>query len=308
MKKNLSLAFGTDRTYLTLIENQPNGLALKYASVTSQAFDIENFDSPFNKEALQELIELIENIKLPFDYINISIPIETAFVSKFPGRPNISTKEILSIVNIEIRQLYPQYDPSEFPTYIFRLPELNKIPYYLAVIIPKKIYQNTKKITSAINRLAEKIELSQFNSHYSMLYNYPEFFDKHVALFNIQDNFIDFSTISGKNLLSYDLLKFSSPEELPNTIKESIIKINTENGVPVEIVFLFGYGLNREIFDLISNTLSKVVKEIKRLNAFRMFRSEVNYSLRELCSTFAHLFPPCVGASISSYHEKIKIF
>lgn len=308
MKKNLSIAFGIESTYVALIENQQQGLALKFAGVTSQALDLENFDSPVNKDALEELMRLINHIDQAYDFVNVSIPVETTLVSKFPGRPNITAKEALSIVNIEIRQLYPQYNPNDFPTYLVRLPEINKTPFYLAVIIPKKIYQNIKKITGSINKLVEKIEISQFNAHYTLLYNYPDFFDKNVALFNIQENFIDFSSIRGKELLSYDLLKFSDSFEIPEIIKGSIIAKISEIATKFDGVFLFGSGLNREMLNLITNTISSEVPQVKRLNAFRLVRGNVDSQTREFCSVMAHLFPPCVGASIPSYHEKIKIF
>lgn len=307
MKRNLSISFGTETTYVALIEKQPQGLSLKFAGITSKAIDLENFDTPLNNDAFEELIQLIKKIKLQFDFVNISIPVETTLVSKFQSRPNISVNEALSIVNFEIRQIYPQYNPNEFPTYLFQLSSVKGIPFSLAVIIPKKIYQNIKKITSAFNRLAEKIEISQFNAHYALLYNYPEFKAKNLAIFNIQENFIDFSSIRGRNLLSYDLLRFPEKKEIPIIIKNSIISKESEIGINFDSVFLFGEGLNRSLFNDIYNAVISNVEQVKRLNAFRLFRSEVDTETKELCASLAHLFPPCIGASIPSYHDKIKI-
>lgn len=307
MKRNLSISFGTDRTYVALIEKQPQGLLLKFAGITSKAVDLENFDSPLNKVALEELIQLIKKIEQQFDFVNISIPVETTLVSKFQSRPNISIDEAMSVVNIEIRQTYPQYNPNEFPTYLFQLSTVKNSPFYLAVIIPKKIYQNIKKITSAFNRLAEKIEISQFNAHYALLYNYPELLDENLAIFNIQENFIDFSSIKGRNLLSYDLLRFPEKKEIPIIIKDSIISKGFEFGIRFDSVFLFGEGLDRSLLNDISSVVSSEVNQVKRLNAFRLFRSETDIENREFCASTAHLFPPCVGASLPSYHDKIKI-
>lgn len=307
MKRNLSISFGIDRTFVALIEKQPQGLLLKFAGITSKPVDLENYDTPLNKDALGELIQLIEKIKLQFDFVNISIPVETTLVSKFQSRPNISVNEALSIVNLEIRQIYPQYNPNEFPTYLFQLSTVKSTPFYLAVIIPKKIYQNIKKITSVFNRLAERIEISQFNAHYALLYNYPDQINKNLAIFNIQENFIDFSSIYGRNLLSYDLLRFPEKNEIPKIIKNSIISKRSEMGINFESVFLFGEGLDRSLFNDISSAITSEVNQIKRLNAFRLFRSEVDNETKEFCASTAHLFPPCIGASIPSYHDKIKI-
>ncbi|MGQ9818383.1 MAG: hypothetical protein ACUVQ1_00420 [Candidatus Kapaibacteriales bacterium] len=307
MKRNLSIAFGTDRTYVALIEKKPEGLLLKFVGITSQAVDLENFDTKINMVALNELFQLIKKINITFDFVNISIPVETTFVSKFQGRSNISIKEALTIVNLEIRQLYPQYNTNDFPTYLLQLSPIKNNPYYLAIIIPKKIYQNIKKITSAFNRLAEKIEISQLNAHSAVLYNYPELAEKKLAIFNIQENFIDFSSISGKDLLSYDLLQFTEKKEIPMIIKNAIISKRSEIGINFDSVFLFGEGLERNSFDNISNVVSSEVTQVKRLNAFRLFRSEVDTVTKDFCASTAHLFPPCVGASIPSYHQKIKI-
>jgi hypothetical protein len=308
MKSNLSIYFGTDRTYLALIESQPKGLCLKYINSTNHPIDLDNPENPNSKEGLDELFYLVEAIPEQYHFINLALPLELVLITQFPARPKISKDEILSIVNIEMRQVYPQFDPAQFPTYLFQLKERRNNAFYLAVIIPRKIYENIKKMTTKLNHLVEKIEISQVNSHNALLYNYPEFFSKNVGIFNIQDGFIDFSIINGKQFISYSLIRYNKSEEIPDLITKHIEGVRKEIDVSPEACFLFGISLTRDLFEFVASKISKHTSTVKKLNPLRMFTTSLSERERAYCSRIAHILPPCVGASIPVYHDRIKIY
>lgn len=308
MKSNLSIYFGTDKTYLALIESRPKGLCLKYINSTNHPIDLDNPENPNSKDGLDEFFDLVEKSPKQYHFINLALPLELALITQFPARPNISKDEIMSIVNIEMRQIYPQFDPVQFPTYLFQLKERKKNSFYLAVIIPRKIYENIKKITMRLNHLVEKIEISQVNSHNALLYNYPEFFDKDVGVFNIQEGFVDFSIINGKQFISYSLIKYNKVEEIPDLIIKNMESVRKEIGVSPEACFLFGISLTRELFESIASRISKHTSTVKKLNPLRMFTANLSERERAYCSRIAHILPPCIGASIPVYHNRIKIY
>lgn len=308
MKSNLSIYFGTDRTYLALIESQSKGLCLKYIDSTDHPIDLDNPESHNSKEGLDEFFYLVEAIPEQYHFINLGLPLELALITQFPARPKISKDEIMSIVNIEMRQVYPQFDPAQFPTYLFQLKERKNSSFYLAVIIPRKIYENIKNITTRLNCLVEKIEISQVNSHNALLYNYPEFFSKNVGIFNIQDGFIDFSIINGKQFISYSLIKYNKFDEIPDLIIKHIEGIQKEIDISLEACFLFGISLTRDLFEFTASKISKDTLTIKKLNPLRMFTTSLSERERAYCSRIAHILPPCIGASIPVYHDRIKIY
>ncbi len=308
MRTNLSIYFRTDNTYLALIERQPKGLCLKYINSTSYPIDLDNPESHNSKKGLDEFFDIIEKLPEKYNFVSIALPLESVLITQFPARPKISKDEIMSIVNIEMRQIYPQFDPTQFPTYLFQLKERKNSPFYLAVIIPRNIYENVKKITTKLNQLVEKIEISQVNSHSALLYNYPEYFNKNVGVFNIQEGFIDFSVINGKQFIAYSLIKYGKLEEIPDLMIRNLEGIGKEMGIEFDSCFLFGISLTRDLFKTIASKLSKHIPTINKLNPLRMFTANLSQRERDYCARIAHILPPCIGASIPVYHNRIKIY
>ncbi len=305
METNLSLSFESNATYIAVLEKREIGLHLKYLDIANP-IDIENIQNPFFKENLDKLLEKIKLIPHDYHFVNISIPLELTFVTQFFSRPNFSKAEVLSLVNIEIRQIFPQYNPEHFPTYVFRLRERKNNPFFLAVIIPKKIYENIKLITSSLKKLTEKIEINHINAQNALLYNYPENKNDVIGLFNIQENFIDFSLFINNEIISYNLLKYSSAKDLPQQVFETIGSTAKEFNINFDGIFLCGNSLTRTIFENIKAKLSAQIRNVKRLNALRMVTTEIDSRTREIAAKIAHILPSCIGACIPSYFERFK--
>ncbi len=308
MNKTLTIFFSPERTYFALVEPKGKGLELMYIATTSEPIDIENPESPFSQPGLEEFYETIKKIDFNYDLISFSIPIENTILTEFPARPNISKDEIMSIINIEIRQNLPQFNPQEFPTYLFELSPRKNQSYYLTIIIPKLIFKNLKAIVSNLNKPVQKIEVSQINSHNAFLYNYPEEHSKVCALLNIADKFIDFSILKGKDFLWYSLLKYNFTEEIPDLVERKLSEIPNEIVPGVDSIFLYGTNLDKIMFEKVTNKLSRKCSNIKRLNAFRMFTTNLDEASRTICSRLAHHFPACIGSAIPDYHNRIKIY
>lgn len=307
MERTLSILFSPERTYLSFLEKTINGLKLHRIGTTTSAIDLENFENPLNQNSLEELFELI--FDFPADgSIAVSIPMEYVILTQFPGRPNITKDEIMSVINIEIRQNFPQFNPDEFPTYLFELVPRRNNSHFLAAIIPKKIFQNIKSIANRLNKVVDRIEISQISSHNAFLYNYPEEKNNFVALFNISDKFIDFSVFKAEEFYFYNLLKYNSQEEIPKLMEKVLLKVNSEFQIQINSLYLFGTHLTRQILQQLIGALGTKYTAIKRLNPFRLVQSEIEEVDKQICSRIAHHFVPCVGAVIPEIHKRIKIY
>jgi hypothetical protein len=308
MEKVLSIYFSPERTYLALLEKTNNGLKLKKVGTTSCPIDLESLESPFNEESLNEMYEILSETINESDFLTVSIPMEYVILTQFPGRPNITKDEIMSVINIEIRQNYPQFNPDEFPTFLFELMPRKGQTYFLAAIIPKKIFQSIKKISNNINKLVERIEISQITAHNAFLYNYPEEKDNFVALFNISDKFIDYSIIKGNEFYFYNLIKYNLPDELPDLIDPSLSKLQNELNIKPSSLYFFGTHLTRIFLNNFISKYGTKFQNIKRLNSLRLVSSGFSDAERQICSRIAHHLPACIGAVIPEYHKKIKIY
>ncbi|MCX7909701.1 MAG: hypothetical protein N2560_09345 [Ignavibacteria bacterium] len=308
MNSILSIFFSPERTYLALLEMTSNGLNLKNIGTTTDPIDLENIDNPSNEIPLKELYGLLNDFVEFTNIISVSIPMEYVILTQFPGRPNISTNEILSVINIEIRQQYPQFNTEEFPTHLFELMPRKEHTYYLAAIIPKKIFQGIKTIANKVGKIVERIEISQISAHNSLLYNYPEEKSKIVGIFNISDKFIDYSIVRNQDFFAYNLIKYNSQEQIPNLIQQNFEKIAKELNITIDSLFFFGSHLNKVLLEKISLQLKNKVEKIQRLNPFRLVTSELDAPTKQLCARIAHHFAPCVGSILPEFHKRIKIY
>ncbi|MEJ5286535.1 MAG: hypothetical protein CH6_2055 [Candidatus Kapaibacterium sp.] len=307
MEQTLSIGFSPERIYLALLEKTQIGLKLNNLATTSSTLDIENLDNPINNDCLEEFFEIVKGFQNA-NSITVSIPMEYVILTQFPGRPNITNDEIMSVINMEIRQNYPQFNPEEFPTFLFELVPRKNHSYFLAAIIPKIIFQNLKTISNRLNKIVERIEINQISSHNAFLYNYPEEKSNLAALCNISDKFIDFSVIKGSDFFFYNLIKYNTFDEIPELIDKTVSKVNSEFQIQINSIYLFGTHCNKPTLDLLVNKYGKKYNSIKRLNPFRMVTSELEAIDKQICSRIAHHFAPCVGAVLPEIHKRIKIY
>lgn len=308
MENVLSLFFSPERTYIAYLEKTTNGLKLNKIGTTSSTIDLENLENPINQHSLEELYSFASQWATDTNLLTISIPMEYVIITQFPGRPNITTEEIMSVINIEIRQNYPQFNPEEFPTYLFQLAPRKEQTYFLASIIPKKIFQNVKILSNKMNKIVQRIEISQIASHNCLLYNYPEEKENFVAIFNVSDKFIDYSVIRGEEFYFYNLIKFNNYEQIPNLIEQNIGKVNNEFNISITSLYFFGTHLNKITLDKVSKYFENKQKNIKRLNAFRLVTTELDDASQQICARLAHHFPSCVGSILPELHKRIKVY
>lgn len=308
MESILSLFFSPERTYLASFELTQNGLKLLKIGTTSGPIDLENLEAPLNQNYLQELLNIVSDLNNNTNLLTVSIPMEYVIITQFPGRPNITTDEITSVINIEIRQNYPQFNPEEFPTYLFQLAPRKEQTYFLASIIPIKIFQSIKKISNKMNKIVQRIEISQIAAHNSLLYNYPEDKEKLVAIFNVSDKFIDYSVIKGNDFYFYNLIKYNTQEQIPSLIDQNLNKVINEFQIQISSLYFFGTHLNKILLDKVHKHFGSEVESIKRLNPFRLVTTELDEPSQQICARLAHHFPPCVGSILPELHKKVKVY
>lgn len=308
MKRILTLYFLPTRTYIAVLEKANKGLKLLNLSTSSTPVDLENLENPTNEQALEELYTTIEDISQETKFVSISIPMEYLIITQFPGRPQLSRDEIMTVLDFEIKQNYPQFNPEEFPTYLFELQPRKERIHFLAAIIPKKIFQTIKSIANQSNKTVQRIELSQISAHNCFLYNYPEERNNFVALFNLSDNFIDYSVIKGEEFYSYNLIKYNNEADIPRLIEQNVSKVNNEFSIHINSLYFFGTNLNKIIINNLNEHFKSKNLNIKRLNAFRLVANGMDENSKQICARIAHHFPACIGSVLPEYHKKVKFY
>lgn len=308
MKKILSVYFASDRTYLALTEPKPKGLQLSYVNSTTRPVNFTDDPDAING-GIEELNSVLEEIGDEDLRISVTIPSDNVLVSRFPGREKMSTGDLRQLVNLEIRQNYPQFNFEDFTSNVVPLAaKIDGTIMILAIIIAKQDLESCRKALKSISRPISKLEISQMNAHSAFLYNYPDRKDKNIALVGLQNGFADISVIKSSQPVYYNLAAFSSSDQIGEVIEAEHTIITSEYVENIDAVYLFGSGLTKEILTSAWETAMLLGMEAEKLNAFRMMSADLSQREKEYCSRVSHIFPPCIGGCILPYHERIKLY
>lgn len=308
MKRTLSIFFNIDRTYVTITEPNEKGLELLYLNSTNNNIDLENIDDDYAQRGVKELEVLLSSFDVEIDKISITIPAESVMVSQFPGRQGMEESELRKLISLEIRNAFPTFNPDDFTSNIVPLERrLDGQSLMLAVIIPKQIILSCIDILKAYDLPIENIEISQLSAHSAFLYNYPEMINNNVIIIGVQDQFMDVSIISNGKPIYYDLVSLSDKNDIGAVFEAEYEKLITTAVDHIDHAYFFGTGLTRDMYIAVWETSMLLGINVGRLNAFRMMTTNLNARDREYCSRTMHIFPPCIGASFPSYHERIKL-
>ncbi len=305
MSKTLSVFFNIDRTYLTVVEHTPKGLSLDYINSTKNRINFENLGASL--EGINELHEMFDKLPEGIVRTTVTVPAEGVMVTQFPGRKNLSNSDLQKLINLELRQIYPQFNFEDFKITITPFLANNNKQTMLAVIIPMEDYETINRIMEPLNLPITNIEISQLNAHSCFIYNYPEMVDKTVALLSVQSQFMDFSIIKNGSPAYYSLSSISNPELVGEVFENEYNKIIPSVFDSLDAVYFFGSGLNKNVsMALWETSMLLGIMESKRLNAFRMMLSNLDRRDREYCSRTFQLYPACVGGCLPTKHEHIK--
>lgn len=307
MKSALSVFFNIDRTYIAILSPSKKGLSLEYVNATRSQIDLENVFDPDNDPGIQELREFMLSVQNKINRVSVTIPAESVFVSQFPGQKGMTNEQLNKLVNLEIKQAYPQYNTDEFVSNIIPMEKnIKGSSMMLASIMQKDIINTCKDIFKDYLPVTN-IEVSQLNAHTAFLYNYPESIEKNIMILGVQDQFIDLSIVKNTRPAYYNLLSFANKEKLGEIIKEQYHTLQEEIIEKIDGIYYFGTGLTKELSIHAKELADSLGVDSGRINAFRMVESNVDDRQKDYCKVMQHVFPPCIGAVIPAYHERIRL-
>ncbi len=304
MDSNLSVFFTASGTYFTVVKRGERGLELNHYSRTAAVFNSSNItDSEMNRQ-LDILFAELEKKDIKIDRISVSLPSESAIIAQFPGREGISQGELIQLMNLEIRQIDANLKSDDFTSSLFKLYSVKrKYDLILAMMFYKNEIEKIRKLFKPFRLQPELIEISQLNAHNSLYYNYPELGRENNAVFGIHADYIELSLMSGSNFVYYNHLALPANDAFPSMVKSEYEKLTKSYIDSIDNIFFWGEGLKKEYIDMTKLTLEGNVKNVSRLNSFRMMSSTLPENERDYCVRIGHIITPCIGAVLPVYHE-----
>lgn len=308
-ERTLSIYLNTDRIYLTGIRIHNNRAMLDYIESTNHHIDLENIDSDESKNALKELEVILSGLDFKPDRLTVTLPAESIYITKFPAKSSYSKEQLRQLIDLELRQAYPQFSYDNFEVMITPLyAPKTKQESMIGMIFLKS---DIKFLSEFFNKFSLKIsnfEISQLAAFSTFMFNYPEMREKTVMIIGYQGQFLDFSVHQNGKTLYYNINSISDVNQIGEATEKEYEKIQETTVDEVEAVYFYGSSLTRNItLSLWETGMVLGIMEAKRLNPFRMMGTSLDKRHLEYCSRTFQIYPPCMGSGLKRWHTLINV-
>ncbi|HAW08623.1 MAG TPA: hypothetical protein DCW42_05565 [Bacteroidetes bacterium] len=308
-KRILSLYNSLQNTYSTIVNNNPLGLELQYISTINSSIEYDSKIESFNEKSIEEFRSQFEEIVDQIDEIAIVFPADLIMVSQFPFDSKIPQENIKSLLDIEIKKAYPTLNINDFTIHTYTLEgNINQPQTIMCVIIPNIEIHHYKEFFQKYNKKIISANVSQISAANCFFYNYPEYRNITTAIAGIQGNFIDFTVIANSKILYYNLLSYQQNIDIPQILLNEISKAQSKDIKKVDNgLFCYGDDLTNDLFSEITESLRVAKISCRKLNAFRMMRTNLGNEEIEYCKRSMHIFPPVIGSTLPPFFESSNL-
>ena len=304
MNTTLSVFFGSERTYIALLNTAREGMEVLHVNAFPQTLRSESDISLLSQIISKDLAPYFGMVQ----QVNFSIPIEKVYIYQVPNADLSRKEEIRILLNEEIKQVEPDKTADDFS--IMLIPghaTENGSKHMLAVLTDRTLISMCKECFTSFKVPVKFTQNSQFAAHSACLANYPEYAKKTIALLGVQDRFVDVSVLNEGNLAFYSLYGIPEDEDFGSVCCKVLTSILPQYIPSPDLVLLFGEGLRKDLLDGLAEALNM---ETKRFNAFRGLLSTTSLTIGSiaLCNKAAHVFPPAIGASLKPLQEREIVY
>ncbi len=305
MDKTLAVVFNTDRVYVGLFERSIRGVKVLDINSTADPIDIQDIEGEVSQNAISELQEIVEDFG-EFDRIALSFPSDFAMAAHIPGNANIPQGELIQMIIMEMRVLFPHAKIDNFVVNCYPVtPSKDGQEQLFITLIARDDVENCKNIFAKWDKPIEKVETIQLSAHQAVLYNYPEQMNGSIVVAGIQNNFIDFFAFQWHNIHYSNLVYFSDESEIPDIISKEIAIIKENHLDKIDSIYYYGADLVKDVNMACWEAAMMEGIESKRLNAFRMTYNGLNPRQQDYATKVFHLYAGVVGAAMPDNPNKV---
>lgn len=299
--KSLTVFFNSDKVYSGIFERNNKGLTLLDVASTLDPVNLDDIEDTISKKAINQLNRNLTNTEHKIEELNVILNNESAFWTIIPGSPDMDSKELKQLLELEIKGNNKSFEISDF---IFRIypygqKDEDDSEMLFVVFIRKSIVESCKIALEITGLDISYITIAQIASQNTIEYNYPETSHLYDLLINVEDSFCDISLSNNNTTYFYDLIKNDSEEEFIQSVKNEISKLKN-NGLSPGSAHVIGTNLKKSLLDSLSNNLDI---EVKRLNSFRFVRANIDDRLKSYCIRTSHIYSPVVGGALNSFDK-----
>ena len=249
------------------------------------------------------------------DAVSLVLPSNCGiFSSQVPGRvATIGKESMLKLADLEIASYFPQKTSEDFILRTDEFAAARRSGESTSIeFIPKNLITRAKKLLPPDFRLpdVENIISSADALTFALLYNYPDEWQRNVALldFNAKGQ-VQCLLLRDAKLAADMSFTYSDLSELKNDISAMCESLGSSSASCIEKAYLTGKFLDDEIFATQENAFNGFLVSVKFLNPFRLISG--NGLQEDACVQFCidqpELLAPVCGAAASAFYQPILL-
>jgi hypothetical protein len=222
---------------------------------------------------VDELKELIHTGKFSSGLISYAVHPDPVFINMIPADPGLKGAELTEYLQWEMEQYYPGSSPKDFIIGSHALPApAGAAKQLFLVSLRKSTVAFLQKVTAELKLKLNIIDIDQFSTEKTLLFNYPEVLDHPIVLFGVRYGYTDASLVHKGQMSDYRSFKSDSLPDVKKAIFE-YIRYLKEKDVPEtpDALLLHGTEVPQDfILDLRTET---GIKQTLAINAVRKLAS-----------------------------------
>ena len=223
-QRYLGLSFLRGRIQVAEIEHgkqvQLTGLAERDSALDfSQVGAQLNATHPQLPTFVDELKELFNESKFLAGYISYALPPDPVFINMIPADPSLKGPELNEYLQWEMEQYYPGTPAKDFiiDSHAFRTSDGAPKELFM-VSVRKSMVGFIQKVTAELKLKLNIIDIDQFSTEKTLLFNYPEVLDHPIVLFGVRFGYVDASLVHKGEMSDYRSFPSSSDADVKKAI------------------------------------------------------------------------------------------
>ncbi len=166
-----------------------------------------------------DLRDLILQNKFNAGFISYALPPDPVFINMIPAEPSLKGPELAAYLQWEMEQYFPGTPAKEFIIDSHALRATHGAPKELFMVsVRKSMVAFIQKVTAELKLKLNIIDIDQFSTEKTLLFNYPEVLDHPIVLFGLRFGYVDASLVHKGEMSDYRSFRSDSG----GTVKKAI--------------------------------------------------------------------------------------
>jgi len=225
-QRYLGLSFLRGRVQAAEIEHgkvvQLTGLAERDSTIDfSQVGAQLSATHPQLPTFVSELREMFNQNKFIAGFISYALPPDPVFINMIPADPSLKGPELNEYLQWEMEQYFPGTPANSFVIDSHALRTAKGAPKELFMVsVRKSMVGFIQKVTAELKLKLNIIDIDQFSTEKTLLFNYPEVLDHPIVLFGVRFGYVDASLVHKGEMSDYRSFRSNSDSDVKKAIHE----------------------------------------------------------------------------------------